>query len=70
MFDSSLKHFIDGKLYIRKIAKKSNVDINAVRMLITHLLYYKVVSIVDIFSFNNIYKVTSQIKEFLMNWEL
>ena len=65
VFDSSIKHLIDGKRYIQQISKESNVDINAVKMLITHLVYYNVVSIVDIFTFENRYKCSPNIKDFI-----
>lgn len=65
VFDSSIKHYIDGQSSILKISKQSFVDINAVWMLITHLLYYNVVSVVDIFCFTNIYKVNAKIKDFI-----
>jgi len=51
VFDSKIKDYINGRYSIKQIAHRSNVDIEAVKMLITHMAYYNLVSLVDIFSF-------------------
>lgn len=55
---------------MKLISKDSNVDINAVKMLIMHLAYYNVITIADIFTFENRYKCTPGIKNLVTSLEL
>ena len=53
VFDSSLRDHIDGVKNIKQISEDSNVDINAVKMVIMHLAYFNVCKVTDIFSYEN-----------------
>ncbi|CAI4038407.1 hypothetical protein SMKI_05G0160 [Saccharomyces mikatae IFO 1815] len=57
--------YIDGLNSIAKISKLSNSDPSLVIECIRHLIYYKCVTLSDIFQFSNIYAPSSSIRNFL-----
>nr|AAT92885.1 YEL062W [Saccharomyces cerevisiae] len=61
----SIVPYIDGLNSIAKISKLSNSDPGLVIECIRHLIYYKCVTLSDIFQFSNIYAPSSLIRNFL-----
>ena len=57
--------YIDGLKSIAKIAELSNSDPYLIVECIKHFIYYKCVTLSDIFQFSNIYAPTSSIRDFL-----
>ena len=46
---------IDGSNHVSAISTLSQVNIEAVKMLLQHLVHYKIVKIIDLFKFSNTY---------------
>ena len=61
IMQQKIRPLIDGKRHVKKIALEANMDIEIVKMCIQHLVHYKIVSLIDIFQFNNVYAATPQI---------
>lgn len=62
---------IDGEKYVRKIADELiNTNVEVVKRYIQNLVYFKLVTMVDIFQFNNIYTVTNNIHSFVADLKL
>ncbi|KAH9945929.1 NPR2-domain-containing protein [Epithele typhae] len=47
--------FIDGINHVSRIARLANCDLNLTRLAISHLLYYQVIMMIDIFQYSNMY---------------
>ncbi|RPD66360.1 NPR2-domain-containing protein [Lentinus tigrinus ALCF2SS1-7] len=47
--------FIDGINHVSRIARLANCDPNLTRLAISHLLYYQVIMMIDIFQYSNMY---------------
>lgn len=62
--------FINGVNSVLKIAELAEADYSLTSQCIQHLIYYKSVSIIDIFQFSNCYAPTSEIGTFLWNGEM
>ena len=64
--------FIDGVNSIRTIARKADADFALVKQAIQHLLYYGVVTLLDVFTFSASYAPTAEIDSFVSDrllWE-
>ena len=46
----------DGCTTVAMIAEESCVDLAIVKMVIQHLVYFKVVQLTDLFQFSNVYE--------------
>ena len=46
---------IDGSNHVSAISTLSQINIEVVKMLIQHLVHYKLVKIIDLFKFSNTY---------------
>eukprot|EP00128_Syssomonas_multiformis_P018811 Colp12_sorted_trinity150504_noHs@35256 len=57
--------YINGIDHVKRIAKKADVEIALVRKCMQHLLYYNIITLVDVFQYSNIYMVTSSINRLL-----
>ncbi len=55
---------IDGEKYVKKIAEDLHISLDNIKRYIQNLVYYNLVTMVDIFQFNNIYTVTNNIHSF------
>eukprot|EP01100_Stratorugosa_tubuloviscum_P011953 TRINITY_DN545_c0_g1_i1.p1 TRINITY_DN545_c0_g1~~TRINITY_DN545_c0_g1_i1.p1 ORF type:complete len:394 (+),score=102.32 TRINITY_DN545_c0_g1_i1:53-1183(+) len=53
---------INGKNYVKKIARESDVDIELVKKCLQNMMYYKCIVMIDIFQYSNMYTVTSLFK--------
>jgi len=62
--------FIDGTNYVKKIALIADVNIEYVRKALEHLLYYKLITMVDIFQYCNMYTTTSGITRLAQNRQM
>lgn len=58
---------IDGINDVRKIAQKADVSLELAKLALQHLLYYKIILLVDMFFFSNIYAVTPVVDDFIRN---
>ncbi|TBU49096.1 NPR2-domain-containing protein [Dichomitus squalens] len=47
--------FIDGINHVSRIARLANCDLNLTRLAVSHLLYYQVIMMIDIFQYSNMY---------------
>ncbi|KAI1794580.1 NPR2-domain-containing protein [Ganoderma leucocontextum] len=47
--------FIDGISHVSRIARLANCDPNLTRLAISHLLFYQVIMMIDIFQYSNMY---------------
>ncbi|TFK76297.1 nitrogen permease regulator 2 [Pluteus cervinus] len=47
--------FIDGTNHVSRIAHLADVEVNLARQAISHLLYYQVIMMIDIFQYSNMY---------------
>ncbi|KAI0672997.1 nitrogen permease regulator 2-domain-containing protein [Trametes maxima] len=54
--------YIDGTNHISRIARLANCDLNLTRLAISHLLYYQVIMLVDIFQYSNMYTLRKSIQ--------
>ena len=52
---------IDGSNHVKAISVLSQVDIETVKMLIQHLVHYRLVKLIDLFKFSNIYIATPRL---------
>lgn len=59
--EGQIVRLIDGNNHIKAISALSKVDIETVKMVIQHLVHYKLVKIIDLFKFTNIYMATSRL---------
>jgi hypothetical protein len=71
-WDISVRHllnFIDGISHVKKIALKpeASMDVEIVKQCLRILVHYNCVILSDILRFSNIYQLTAQGKEFVMN---
>jgi len=55
---------IDGEKYVKRIADDLQISLDNIKRYIQNLVYYNLVTMVDIFQFNNIYTVTNNIHSF------
>ncbi|CAL1705090.1 unnamed protein product [Somion occarium] len=54
--------YIDGVNHIARIATLADCDVALVREAVSHLLYYQVVTLIDIFQFSNVYTLRKSIQ--------
>ncbi|KAI0362371.1 NPR2-domain-containing protein [Trametes cingulata] len=54
--------YIDGTNHISRIARLANCDLNLTRLAISHLLYYQVIMLIDIFQYSNMYTLRKSIQ--------
>ncbi|KIY53935.1 nitrogen permease regulator 2, partial [Fistulina hepatica ATCC 64428] len=54
--------FINGVNHVSRIAHLADCDVNLTRQAITHLLFYQVIMITDIFQFSNMYTLRRSIQ--------
>ncbi|KAH9857108.1 NPR2-domain-containing protein [Lenzites betulinus] len=54
--------YIDGTNHISRIARLANCDLNLTRLAISHLLYYQVIMLMDIFQYSNMYTLRKSIQ--------
>jgi hypothetical protein len=69
-WDLTLQHvipYIDGVRYVKRIAKESGVHLDLVIAAMHHLLYYKCITMVDIFQYSNVYVCTPRIRLLAQN---
>lgn len=61
---------IDGFKHVAQIAAEAGKDVQLVKTLIENLLYFKLVKIIPIFQYSNIYMVTSDIQKLYQSNDL
>lgn len=66
----TLIQYIDGISFIKKIASCCEMDLKYVKFIIYNLYLNKIVTLVDIFQFSNIYQCTPKIFEYYQTDEL
>ncbi|KAI0636749.1 NPR2-domain-containing protein [Trametes polyzona] len=54
--------YIDGTNHVSRIARLANSDLNLTRLAISHLLYYQVIMMIDIFQYSNMYTLRKSIQ--------
>ncbi|KAL6305335.1 nitrogen permease regulator 2 [Sparassis latifolia] len=54
--------FIDGTNHVSRIARLAECDVGLTRQAISHLLYYQVVMMIDIFQYSNMYTLRKSIQ--------
>ncbi|KAF8643915.1 hypothetical protein AX16_008931 [Volvariella volvacea WC 439] len=54
--------YIDGTNHVSRIAQLADCDINLTRQAISHLLYYQVIMMIDIFQYSNMYTLRRSIQ--------
>ncbi|KAH9901585.1 NPR2-domain-containing protein [Cubamyces lactineus] len=54
--------YIDGTNHVSRIARLANCDPNLTRLAISHLLYYQVIMLIDIFQYSNMYTLRKSIQ--------
>ncbi|KAI0709494.1 nitrogen permease regulator 2-domain-containing protein [Earliella scabrosa] len=54
--------FIDGINHVSRIARLANCDPNLTRLAISHLLYYQVIMMIDIFQYSNMYTLRKSMR--------
>jgi len=59
--------FIDGVRHVQLISQEAHMDLSMVEEALRHLVYYKCVTLIDIFQFSNFYEPTSLIAELASN---
>ncbi|KAI0748353.1 nitrogen permease regulator 2-domain-containing protein [Daedaleopsis nitida] len=47
--------YIDGINHVSRIARLANCDVNLTRLAVSHLLYFQVIMMIDIFQYSNMY---------------
>lgn len=62
--------YINGVNSVRQIALLADADYKLVRKAISHLLYYKCIILLDIFSFAAIYAPTAELSSFVASTEM
>lgn len=55
LLQQKIQPHIDGRKHVKQIAADCNMDLEIVRLCIQHLIYYKVVALIDIFQYSNMY---------------
>ncbi|XP_055883687.1 GATOR complex protein NPRL2-like isoform X2 [Biomphalaria glabrata] len=58
-------HYVDGVSHVLKIAAEADVELNLVKADLQNLLYYKLLALVPIFQYSNVYTVTRDINTFM-----
>ena len=61
ILQKKINNLIDGRKHVKRIANEANMDLEIVRMCIQHLLFYKVISLIDLFQYTNVYAATDEI---------
>ena len=61
MEDGKVIPLIDGSNHVKSISALSRINIDTVKMLIQHLVHYRLVKIIDLFKFSNIYIATPRL---------
>ena len=61
MDEGKILPLIDGSNHVKAISVLSQVNIEAVKMLVQHLVHYRLVKIIDLFRFSNIYIATPRL---------
>ena len=59
--EGKIVRLIDGNNHVKAISVLSKVDIETVKMIVQHLVHYRLVKIIDLFKFTNIYIATSRL---------
>ncbi|EGN93301.1 hypothetical protein SERLA73DRAFT_116129 [Serpula lacrymans var. lacrymans S7.3] len=54
--------FIDGVNHVSRIAQLADCDLELTRQAISHLLYYQVIMIIDIFQYSNMYTLRKNVQ--------
>lgn len=54
--------FIDGTNHVARIAQLAECDLDLAREAISHLLFYQVIMIIDIFQYSNVYVLRKSIQ--------
>jgi len=62
--------YIDGKNYVKKIHILADVELDKLKEALQHLLYYKCITMVDIFQYSNMYRVTEGIHKLASDKQL
>ena len=62
-----LEQHIDGRKFVKRIAIESGMDISLVRRALRQLLYYRVIVMLDVFQYSNLYACTRRISELATN---
>ena len=62
---SKLISQIDGVSYVKQIAKDTSLDIDIIKLCLQNLIFNKVITMIDIFQFSNIYITTNEIHNFM-----
>ncbi|XP_071810529.1 GATOR1 complex protein NPRL2-like [Asterias amurensis] len=62
--------FIDGVNHVQRIAAEADVDINLVKICLQNMLYYRVITIVPIFQYSNVYITQPDINKVVEDKEL
>lgn len=55
--------FINGETQVSLIAEQSSVDLAIVKMVIQHLVYFKLLQLTDLFQFSNVYSARQRLAE-------
>ncbi|CAG5132623.1 unnamed protein product [Candidula unifasciata] len=56
-------HYVDGVAHVKKIAAEADVEVNLVKADLQNLLHYKILTLVPIFQYSNVYTVTREINK-------
>lgn len=62
-----LEKHIDGKKFVKRIALEAGMDISLVKRALRQLLYYRVIVMLDVFQYSNLYACTKRIAELAWN---
>jgi len=53
--------------HVKAISEESQVEIEIVKMVIQHLVYFRLVKLVDLFMFQNIYTATPKLTKTILS---
>ena len=55
LIEKIMPFLVKGEAPVSKIAEKSGVNLATVKMVIQHLVYFRLVQLIDLFQFSNVY---------------
>jgi hypothetical protein len=58
-------HYVDGSAHVKKIAQEADIELNLVKADLQNLLHYKMLQLVPIFQYSNVYTVTRDINKLM-----
>ena len=54
---------VEGESSVSRIAEQSGIDIAIIKMVVQHLVYFRLVHLIDLFKFSNVYCARSKLAE-------